>query len=226
MSFRLFGFPVSIEGSFLLTVAFLGYLSFESQLDRIVAFVVIAVIAVLVHELGHAVVAQRQGSAHTPTITLAGMAGLTRYRPVRPPSRAESILVSAAGPIAGILLGIVVVVIARSGLITSTPFVDDLYRIGIFTTFVWSALNLLPVLPLDGGHIMADLLPGSVAVRRRRAAIISVMTAGLGAVGLWLWTGSLFGPIFLAMFAFQNASSVRAAGAQEPRLAPPLSPRD
>ena len=45
MSFRLFGFPVRIEGSFLLVVGLLGY-SASVQIDRVIAFVAIAVLAV------------------------------------------------------------------------------------------------------------------------------------------------------------------------------------
>ncbi len=224
MNFSLLGFPTSIQGSFLLTVGFLGYLSFADQIDRIIAFVVIAVVAVLVHELGHAVVARRQGTVEVPTITLAGMAGLTRYRPKTEPSRMQSIMVSFAGPFAGMVMGAAILALDWSGAIERTPFVDDLFRIGLFTTFAWSILNLLPILPLDGGHILADLIPGSRAVRRRRAAIVSVLTAGLGALALWQWTGSLFGPIYLAMFAFQNLSAVNA-GDRETPMTPPLSVR-
>lgn len=225
MSFRLFGFPITIHPSFLMVVAILGYISFPEEIDRVVAFVAIALVAIVAHELGHAFAARSQGTTTTPTISLEGMAGLTRYRLQRPPSRAQSLFISFAGPLAGIVLGALILALALSGVVERTPLNDDLILIGLFTTFGWSAFNLLPIVPLDGGHIMTDLLPGSVPVRRRRAAIVSVVVA-VGA-GVWMWfaLGSLFGPVILGMMAFQNftmfSNSKPAAVAQ-----PPMSPRD
>lgn len=211
MSFRLFGFPISIQGSFLMIVAVLGYTSFPGEADRIVAFVAIAFVAIIVHELGHAFAARSQGTVSTPTISLEGMAGLTRYRLAEAPSRSQSIMISFAGPLAGILLGAAVLALARSGVLERTPLIDDLILIGLFTTFGWSAFNLLPIVPLDGGHIMTDLIPGSVAVRRRRAAALSIIVAV--AAGLWLWFsfGSIFGPMILALMAYQNFTTLSAA---------------
>lgn len=208
MSFRLFGFPITIQGPFLLIVGVLGYSSFPDQIDRVVAFVAIALVAIVVHELGHAFAARSQGTLGTPAISLEGMAGLTRYRLQRAPSRSQSIMISFAGPLAGILLGAAILAVARSGILERTPLIDDLILIGLFTTFGWSAFNLLPIVPLDGGHIMTDLIPGTVAVRRRRAAIVSIAVAV--AAGAWLWFefGSIFGPMILALMAYQNFSSI------------------
>ena len=209
MSFRLLGFPISIQGSFLLTLGFLGFISFNEQFDLVVAFVAIAVIAVLIHEFGHAFAARSQGTVGTPTISLEGMAGLTRYRLQQAPSRTQSIFISFAGPLTGIVLGAIILGIRSAGVIDETDFVRNLFRIGLFTTFGWSAFNLVPIVPLDGGHIMTDLLPGDRLERRRRAAWVSIAVAAVLAPGLWFFTGLLFAPIILAGMAFQNWSSLK-----------------
>jgi Zn-dependent protease len=211
MSFRLFGFPVTIQGSFLVVIAVLGFISFPEQLDRVIAFVAIAVIAVLIHEFGHAFAARSQGTQGSPSISLEGMAGLTRYRLAAPPSRAQSVFISFAGPLAGILLGLVLIGVQLSGVVEDTRWTRDLFNIGYFTTFVWSAFNLMPIVPLDGGHIMTDLLPGSVPVRRRRAAIVSIVVAVVAGALLWWWLRLLFAPVILGMMAFQNYSSLSAS---------------
>ncbi len=209
MNVRLLGFPVNIEGSFLITLGFLGFLSFENQIDRIVAFVAIAVIAVLIHEFGHAFAAKSQGTVGTPTISLAGMAGLTRYRLEKAPTRAKSIFISFAGPLTGIVLGAIILGVRQAGVIEETVFIRDLFRIGLFTTFGWSAFNLVPIVPLDGGHIMTDILPGDRLERRRRAAWVSIAVAAILAPILWFTLGLLFAPIILAGMAFQNYSSLK-----------------
>lgn len=225
MSFRLFGFPVTIQGSFLMVVGILGYVSFPEELDRVVAFVLIALVAIVVHELGHAFAARSQGTIGTPSISLEGMAGLTRYRLQRQPSRSQSMMISFAGPFAGIVLGAIILVVAQIGVIDRTPLIDDLFLIGLFTTFGWSAFNLLPIVPLDGGHIMTDLIPGSVPVRRRRAALVSVVVATLAAIWMWVALRSLFGPAILGMMAFQNFTAF-SNSKQASALRPPMSPRD
>ena len=161
MDFKLFGFPISIQGSFVLTIGFIGFISFNDQIDRIIAFVVIGVLAVLIHEFGHAFAARSQGTIGTPEISLAGMAGLTRYRLEEAPGRLQSIFISFAGPLTGIVLGAIILGVRLSGVVEETPFISDLFLIGLFTTFGWSAFNLVPIVPLDGGHIMTDILPGN-----------------------------------------------------------------
>lgn len=221
IAFQLFGFPVSIQGSFVLLVAFLGYLSFPNDLGLAIAFLVVAIFAVLVHELGHAFAARRLGTSMGPTISLEGMAGLTRYRPASQPSRGQSIFVSFAGPLAGILLGVLVFAIRESNVVETTNFTHNLFRIGLFTTFGWSAFNLLPIVPLDGGHIMTDMIPGNQYIRRRRAAVVSIVFSLVA--GLFLWqAGIIFGAIILAMMAFQNFSILTAPAPTARVAAPPI----
>ncbi len=209
MDFQLFGFPVTIQGSFVMTLGFIGFISFGEQFDLIAAFVGIAVLAVLIHEFGHAFAARSQGTVGTPMISLAGMAGLTRYRLTKAPSRGQSIFISFAGPLTGIVLGFAILAIRSFAPVDETQFVRSLYWIGLFTTFGWSAFNLIPIVPLDGGHIMTDLLPGNTLERRRRAAWVSIAVAAILAPVLWFTMKLLFAPIILAAMAFQNWSSLK-----------------
>lgn len=192
-----------------MTLVFLGFISFEDRVDLIAAFVVIAVAAVLIHEFGHAFAARSQGTVGTPVISLVGMAGLTRYRLAKTPSRAQSIFISFAGPLTGIVLGFAILALRSVGPVEETVFVRNLYWIGLFTTFGWSAFNLVPIVPLDGGHIMTDLLPGDPLERRRRAAWVSIVVAVILAPVLWFTLKLLFAPIILAAMAFQNWTSLK-----------------
>ena len=78
----------------------------------------------------------------------------------------------------------------------------------MFTTIAWSLLNLLPVIPLDGGQAMRELLPGSAEVRTRRASIVSlVVLVPLFAYALYV--GQAFLAVFLLVFGFDNVQAVR-----------------
>lgn len=224
MSFRLFGFPITLQGSFFLVLGLLGYTSFPNQIDRAVAFVAIGVVAVTIHELGHAFAARSKGTVGTPTISMEGMSGLTRYRLKEVPSRATSIFISFAGPLAGLVTGAIVFFIARAEFLERNALNDDLISIALFTTIGWSVLNLLPIVPLDGGHILAELLPGDRHSRTRKAAVISIAVAVVAAIWVWIQFRAFFGVLILGMLVAQNMSLLSSSS--KPSIAPVVSVRD
>ena len=80
----------------------------------------------------------------------------------------------------------------------------------IFATLGWSVLNLLPILPLDGGQTLRELLPGSPAKREVRAAMVSVVVAVIVAL-VALRYGLVFGGLMAAFFVFSNVMTIRNA---------------
>jgi Zn-dependent protease len=204
--FRVFGFPVVIDISFVVIVALLGWYP-GVQVRDFVIWLVLVPVAVLVHELGHAFVARTTG-AH-PSITLAGLGGLTSYLPPRPLSRARSVAISLAGPAVGIVIG---VGLLAYGVVVGvgSDLASSILNTAIYTTLGWSALNLLPILPLDGGQTLRELLPGSPARREVRAATVSVVFAAVAAV-LAYRAGLVFGALMAAFFLFSNVMTIRHA---------------
>jgi stage IV sporulation protein FB len=67
---------------------------------------------------------------------------------------------------------------------------SDLFRINIY----WGLLNLLPVLPLDGGHISRDVCQ-AISSRegiRWSYQISMVVAGGIAAICAWTWFRSIF----------------------------------
>jgi len=206
---RVFGFPVHVDLSFFLIMGFIGWLSGASSPRNIVVWLVVAALAVLVHELGHAFMARTTGAR--PEIALTGFGGVTMYVPPRPLSRGRSLAIAVAGPLAGLAVGALLWTVRRTvgaDLVTGT-IADRALFYGLFTTIAWSVLNLLPVLPLDGGQAMRELLPGKPEVRARRAAIVSIVVL-VPLFGLALWANQMFVAVFLLLFAFTNLQAARA----------------
>ncbi len=206
---RLFGFPVTVDISFVVVVAILGWAP-GGTFTSFVVWMLMVPLAVLVHELGHAFVARTTGAE--PSIMLAGLGGLTSYVPPRPLTRARSIAISVAGPAVGIVIGGALLAYGRG-----VGVDDDLGRrvldIAIFTTLGWSVLNLLPILPLDGGQTLRELLPGRPAQREVRAAMVSIVVAVLAAVVAYR-AGLVFGALLAVFFVFSNVMTVRSAREQ------------
>ena len=207
--FRVLGFPVTIDISFVVVVALLGYYNGVTARSYVI-WLVLVPLSVLVHELGHAVVARTTGAR--PVITLAGLGGLTSFVPPGRLSRARSVAISVAGPAVGIVIGGVLLAYGRTVGISS-PFWSDVTNTTIFTTLGWSVLNLLPILPLDGGNTLRELLPGSPARRAVRAAAVSVVVAVLIGVAA-LRFGQVFGALMAAFLVFSNVMTVRSARAE------------
>ncbi len=196
LEFRVSGIPVRVEPVFFLILAVLGWANSRTP-TGIVVFMVVGGLSILLHELGHAT-AHRSFGAH-PRVTLTGFGGVT-VGPVHP--RGRSLVVTLAGPIAGFVAALVGVALSHAVTGPSTVVktaIDDL----IWVNVLWGVFNLLPILPLDGGNLAADLF-GS-----RSARVLSVAGAvGLGLLGLY--TGQLFLAFLGFYFATQSLSSIRA----------------
>jgi Zn-dependent protease len=185
LRFPLFGFPIRIHWTFLLIAVVIGGSGPDFSITRAAVWLIVVVVSVLVHELGHAFAARVVGAE--PTIDLYALGGLTAFVPPRPLSRAQSVGISLAGPFAGFLLGITVLSAAAAfGADRHSPFVradasvlEMVVGASIWVYLYWGAVNLLPILPLDGGTVVRSLLPGDDARRDRLATILSVAGAAL-----------------------------------------------
>lgn len=166
---RLFGFPVEVNLSFLLLLAvvFVAYGGFAGVLVVAIAFA-----SVLLHELGHALVARQLG-VHVSGIELSFFGGAAKMVQM-PRSANHEIAIAAAGPavslmLAGTGLGL--------GLALHSPFVATIGWINL----VLAGFNLLPALPMDGGRILRALLTRKMDFVR--ATDIAVQVARVFAVG-------------------------------------------
>jgi Zn-dependent protease len=205
---RLFGFPVHIDLSFVLIMGLIGYISGVSLPWGLVIWLVVAGLAVLLHELGHAVVARTTGAR--PVIALTGFGGLTTYVPPERPSRLRSLSISIAGPLVGLVVGGLLWIISQTSAAGVEPggVADQVLRYGMFTTIAWSVLNLLPVLPLDGGQAMRELLPGAPAVRARRAAAVSLVSL-VPLVVAAVWWNQPWLMAMMLLFGLMNVMALR-----------------
>ncbi|MCA9625870.1 MAG: site-2 protease family protein, partial [Myxococcales bacterium] len=135
-------------------------------------------------------------------------------------TRPQRIFVSAAGPLAGFVLGGIALLVALYAPLPdvqpdSPPTHIALeYGLGslIWVNIGWGAINLLPILPLDGGHILEDIL-GPKRIKATAAisitiavtlAVLALRTSFFGFGGPW--TAMIFG-----LAAFQSYRRYQAA---------------
>jgi Zn-dependent protease len=203
--FSIFGIPVRIHPFFWITLGIIGgalEANSPAAILRIGLFLLAGFISILVHELGHALTARKFGARSE--ITLQAFGGYAAYSGVRL-TRPRSFVVSAAGPAVQILLGL--------ALLSAIPHLPALNQNAgyflhtlIWISLVWAVLNLLPILPLDGGQMLnAALGPERVRITLWVTIIVSVI------IGLLAFrhTHSILLPVFLGMFAWQAWQALR-----------------
>ena len=203
--FKLWNIPISIHWTFFLLTAFLGGALGAANIydwHRVLAFMVAALLSVLVHELGHSLTGLRMGAASN-RIELHGFGGTSSFPEARF-SRMNSILVTVAGPAASILLaGVVYAILVGVSPMLSRDYYPSALLLSFLTIMLWinvfwSVFNLFPILPLDGGRIVQAALGPQ---RLKLTCIISFIALAFLGVILWALTQSIYNLILVAILA-------------------------
>jgi Zn-dependent protease len=213
---RAFGIDLFVHWSFLLIPA----LAFYSQLDQGAsaaiagASVVFALFGcVLLHELGHALMARTFGIG-TRDITLYPIGGVARLEGIPEKPFAE-MAIAVAGPLvnvviaAGLWLGFHLA--GRSFSVDTFAYgsLADGFLLQLFVLNIWLVIfNMIPAFPMDGGRVLRAAL--ALFVDRLTATEAAVIISRLLAVGFIVWAAVSGSPMLavIALFVF-------LAGAQE-----------
>jgi Zn-dependent protease len=232
LSFRLGKIPVRVQVWFFVLAAFLG----ASDPEHLALWVAIVFASVLLHELGHAAMGMSFG-LH-PSIELHGMGGTTSWTTAKPLSTLQRVAISLAGPFAGFAAGAAVVGMGHAGVFPSTDlwrWFTSLWSGGwdtpadlrswirdslLFVNIVWGIFNLLPMLPLDGGNVMFQLLNAATRGRGERPARVvsmglAVLLGGFVMLRQLNWWGALLALSFIAM-NYQALKALKARENDEP----------
>jgi len=148
---------------------------------RSFVLVLLVMLAVVIHEIGHVVVAAREG-IHVRSVVLLPISGISLLdeQAQRGMDARREIRIALAGPAVNLVLALVIgatILIFRPQvqLFTFpwlTPF--DLPRSLAWSQLFVAVLNLLPAYPLDGGRILRALLArsGDQVTATRRAVSV------------------------------------------------------
>ncbi len=200
--FRFLGFPVRVHPYFWLSSLMLSGLG---ETGSVLLWVLACFVSILLHEAGHAAMMKLFGiRAEVILYSFGGVASPLDHRS-RGPS--ASILIALAGPLAGFLFAaLILLAVASQGAqiqvrpsplllpavwakLTPNPmplskewYAGVLVNHLLWVNIWWGFVNLLPIWPLDGGHIARGFLErryGSEGLRRslKLSAITATVTA-------------------------------------------------
>jgi Zn-dependent protease/predicted transcriptional regulator len=204
---RIFGIQIGINWSWLVVVVLITWtlaagifpetnpgLSDATYIVQAIVAAALFFISLLLHELGHAVQARRDG-LEIEGITLWLFGGVAKFKGQFPSAGAE-FRIAIAGPLVSLALGVLFVLAAWA-----TPEPEEIDAVVAWLGYInltLLAFNLLPALPLDGGRVLRSII---WQVRGDfRSATQLAATVGRG-------FGYLFIALGIFMFVFQGSFS-------------------
>ena len=214
--FHFFGVPVHIEPFHFVIACLFGWMRHRDDppaaglVVAISIYIVMQVVGVLLHEMGHALVGRRFGLE--PFVNLSGWGGLTSWRSGRTLTPGQSILVSFAGPAVGIALGGGALLWSMYSPIALPELVNLALSDFIWVNLGWAIFNLLPVFPLDGGQIMKAVFDKFLGVRGIRITHVISMLVGGAIVGLGVLSMNLLIAVLFGQLVYLNWQLFGMAG--------------
>ncbi len=216
-----FGIGIYVHWSFplLLVYAFLnGLFSGGLEFALFMVPLVLAVFAcVVLHELGHALMARYFGIG-TRDITLYPIGGVARLERMSE-NPLEEVCIAVAGPAVNVVIATVLLLAVAAlwglGLVLPNgpeflvhPGLFSILPILVFSNLLLAGFNMIPAFPMDGGRVLRALL--AFAVDRLRATEIAVGVGTVFAFGLVMLpllsmlglTGFAVSPMFILLGGF------------------------
>jgi Zn-dependent protease len=217
LPFKLLGIPILLDWTFIVVLPVLAWLIGRNVVvmaDRfgipdarllgvgawpwILGFIAAVglFVSVLIHELGHAMVAQGYG-VRTRNITLWLLGGVAQLERI-PRKRGAEAVIAIIGPLVSMALG----VLCWFGASATRPGLPGTWF--VFEYLAWlnwiiAIFNMIPAMPLDGGRVLRSLL--AMKMPHLRATQIATGISRVLAIFLGLF-GLLEFDIFLIAIAF------------------------
>ncbi len=201
-----------------------------------VAIVLSFFASVIMHELGHALVARRNG-VPVMGIELWALGGTTRTGPM--PRAGVELRVASAGPLVTLAVILISTALGAAAASSHHFFAVAVGGGGVVTTPVvlwlsWVAtlnvlvllLNLIPAFPLDGAQIVHALLWWRTDDRNRATRVVGRVGQGFGVLlgvaglGVLLALRDFSGLVvaFMGMFVYQSATAAVLQGTVNQRI--------
>lgn len=196
--------PIAIYPTFWLFAALIGFLISQSLIG-ILVWVGIIFVSVLFHEYGHALTALSFGQK--PRIELVALGGLT-YHDGQKLTFWKQLLIVFNGPLAGFSLYFLMAMALKLPQF-SQGTVGVIIQLIRDVNLFWTLINLVPVMPLDGGQLLRIILEKIFGLKGFRYSIASSIAIAL-LISLFFFLKREFfvGSLFF-LFAFQGYDTYR-----------------
>lgn len=200
--------PIHIHPLFWVIAALISFLNAPSLVIAATVWFPIVFISILIHEYGHALTARAFGQQ--AQIQLVAFGGLT-VRSGKTTKLWQDFLIILNGPLAGGLLVGLSYLYLNMVSAEKQPLLFYAGLVCININIIWTLFNLLPIHPLDGGHLLRCLLQGLLGLNGiKLSLLLSLCFAAILAALFFTSHQLLIGSIFL-LFAFESYRAWRSS---------------
>lgn len=209
------GIPIRVHFTFLFLVLWFAFYTANLGEPASMAMLLLLLVfaCVVLHELGHALVARRFG-LETREIVLYPIGGVARL--MGSPSGVAELVIAAAGPLVNLVLATILIFV-MSALQISFDLEAEAASAALMSRLLFANLllfgfNLLPAFPMDGGRILRAVLSlfvGEVEATRF-AAMVGQGMALLMALFAMVGPGGNLVLLLIAVFVFFGAGQEAA----------------
>ncbi len=217
---QVFGIDLKVHATFLLALGLGAWQWSRFGASGAVfgaAVVALLFVCVVLHELGHSLVAKGFGIPvrEIMLLPIGGVAQMTK----KPKTPAQELLIAIAGPLVNVAIAGLLVLVgaawlgsegmgeAFAGVGVAAPSMVTLWALLTMSNVVLAVFNMIPALPMDGGRVLRSVL--AMGVGQSRATQIAAWTARVLAAGMLGW--AIFGgqPMLglIALFVFFGAGA-------------------
>ena len=197
--------PLRISPFFFLVAGLIGWLYTRTLVGTLI-WIGIIFVSVLFHEMGHAITSKFFGQS--PRIELVAFGGLT-YPAGKKIKKWKEFLVVLNGPLFGFLLFLFATFMLRVFPMNPQSLSYGIVKTLQIVNLFWTVVNLIPILPLDGGQLMRIVLEGIFKTRGLKIALIASMVFAIVLAFYCFTIKFLIAGILFLLFAFQNFQGFR-----------------
>ncbi len=229
---KLFGIPIRVHVTFLLLLFFIGILGSREAGASGAIFGMVSIVfiffCVILHEMGHSLVAVRYG-IDVKDIVLLPIGGVSRMEDI-PEDPKKEITISVVGPLVSFGLALFFFLVAKGtgqslGFATLSLFGGNLVANLFWINLILAMFNLIPAFPMDGGRVLRGIL--TISMDSLKATKIAVSVGQVFAILLFFfgiffnwWMALIAIFIYLGAEAEEKMVALRATLGKSPvRLA-------
>ena len=172
----------------------------------ILIWVFVIFVSILFHEFGHALTARYFGQK--VRIELVAFGGLT-YQEGKRLRGWREFLVVLNGPFFGILLFLFSMLLLKTGFFKNPVLITTL-SIFVWVNLFWTIVNLVPVMPLDGGQLLRVVLESIFGNRGIKYAFFFSFALSIACLAFFFLVGYFVIGVIFSLFAFQNFTTYRS----------------
>ena len=206
----MFGIPIRVHATFILLLVWFAMwaAAWSRNVPREIVLILVLFACVLLHEMGHALMARRFGVA-TSEIVLYPFGGVARMQSM--PSGWAELAIAVAGPLVNLVLAAIclAVMMAKNVPLPSlrgSPLQSGLVQQMLLFNGMLLLFNMIPAFPMDGGRVLRAILAlglGQQTATRIASFVGQVLAVGFVVLGFK--TGN-FILAFIGLFVFLGAT--------------------